>query len=137
MAINNERIYQKKCSTNKYLVVTGSRHNLIDTQMVSGYNNQGLNDANLDNSDIPQGSYLDEGGALMDKNIDLYHYISLWLETFKKPEVKPGTFERLILSNESLGRYEIGQMKLREVTALDVQFYINQIMGEDYSFSTI
>ena len=73
----------------------------------------------------------------MDKNINLYHYISLWLDLFKKNEVKQGTFERLLQSCESLGRYPIGQEKICEVSALDVQFYINQITSEGYSFSTI
>lgn len=73
----------------------------------------------------------------MDKNIGLHKYISLWLELFKKNEVKPGTLERLMQSNESLGRYPIAEEKLANITALDIQFYINQITEEGYSFSTI
>lgn len=73
----------------------------------------------------------------MDPDINLYRYIELWLDLFKKNEVKSGTFDRLVQSNESLGRYSIGQEKIRDVTALDIQFYINQITDEGYSFSTI
>lgn len=73
----------------------------------------------------------------MDKEINLYKYISLWLEMFKKNEVKKATYERLVQSNESLGRYSIGQEKLYEITPLDVQYYINQIKDEGYSYSTI
>ena len=89
--------------------------------------------ANLENN-IPQGS---KGGAIMDPDINLYRYIELWLDLFKKNEVKSGTFDRLVQSNESLGRYSIGREKVRDVTALDIQFYINQITDEGYSFSTI
>lgn len=90
--------------------------------------------ANLDNRNIPQG---DKGVAIMDKNITLHTYVSLWLDLFKKNEVKQGTFERLLQSCDSLGRYELGREKVCEISALDVQFYINQITNEGYSFSTI
>lgn len=73
----------------------------------------------------------------MDKDISLYQYITLWLDLFKKNEVKSGTFDRLVQSNRSLGQYPIGSEKVSDVTALDIQFYINQITQEGYSFSTI
>lgn len=73
----------------------------------------------------------------MDRNLCLYQYISLWLNLFKKNEVKPGTLERLMQSNESLNRYDIANEKLTDVTPLDIQFYINQITEDGYSFSTI
>ena len=73
----------------------------------------------------------------MDKNINLYTYISLWLDLFKKNEVKQGTFDRLLQSCESIGRYDIGREKITDVSPLDIQFYINQITQEGYSFSTI
>ena len=73
----------------------------------------------------------------MDKNLNLHKYIALWLELFKKNEVKPGTLERLVQSNESLGKYPIAAESITDVTALDVQFYINQITEDGYSLSTI
>lgn len=73
----------------------------------------------------------------MDNTISLYTYISLWLELFKKNEVKSGTYDRLTGSNESLSRYPISQQRVCDVTPLDIQFYINQITNEGYSFSTI
>lgn len=99
----------------------------IYTQLVDG--------ANLDSRNISQGS--NKGGALMNQNITLHEYITLWLDMFKKNEVKQGTYGRLVQSNDSLGRYEIGMEKVREISPLDVQFYINQITQEGYSFSTI
>lgn len=98
------------------------------------YNLQQVDGANLDNHNIPQGN---KGVAIMDKNITLYTYISLWLDLFKKNEVKQGTFDRLLQSCESIGRYDIGRELVRDVSPLDVQFYINQITQEGYSFSTI
>lgn len=107
---------------------------MIDNSDSKNYTRLQVNGLNLDN-DILQSS--EKGEFIMDKNINLYQYISLWLELFKKNNVKNATYERLIQSNESLGRYSIGQEKVYEVTPFDVQYYINQIKDEDYSFSTI
>ena len=95
---------------------------------------QRVNGPNLDKN-IPQGS--SKGALIMDNTISLYTYISLWLDLFKKNEVKSGTYDRLTGSNESLARYPIGQQRVCDVTPLDIQFYINQITNEGYSFSTI
>lgn len=95
---------------------------------------QRVNGPNLDNN-IPQGS--SKGALIMDNTISLCTYISLWLDLFKKNEVKSGTYDRLTGSNESLARYSIGQQRVCDVTPLDIQFYINQITNEGYSFSTI
>ena len=107
---------------------------MIDNQNATIYT-QPVDGLHLDNHNIPQGST--KGGAIMNKNINLHQYISLWLDMFKKNEVKQGTYERLVQSNKSLGRYEIGNELVSELTPLDIQFYINQIMQEGYSFSTI
>ena len=92
--------------------------------------------ANLDNHNMPQGSNT-KGANILNKDINLYTYITLWLDLFKKNEVKQGTFDRLLQSCESIGRYDIGREKVCEVSPLDIQFYINQITQEGYSFSTI
>ena len=92
-------------------------------------------DAHLDN--IPQGSIRDKGGAIMDKNICLYQFIALWLDLFKRNEVKPATLDRLVQSNTALNKYPIAGEKITELSALDIQFYINQIAKDGYSFSTI
>ena len=102
--------------------------------MKTGYTPLQVDDLHLDNYNIPQGN---KGVAIMDKDITLYTYISLWLNLFKKSEVKQGTFERMLLSCESIGRYEIGRKKVCDISPLDVQFYINKITQEGYSFSTI
>lgn len=98
------------------------------------YTRHRVNGANLDN-DIPQGS--NKVGAIMDHSINLHQYIALWLDMFKKNDVKQGTYERLVQSNEALGRYDIGRELVTELTPLDIQLYINQITQEGYSFSTI
>lgn len=98
------------------------------------YTRYRVNGANLDNN-IPQGS--NKVGAIMDHSINLHQYIALWLDMFKKNDVKQGTYERLVQSNEALGRYDIGRELVTELTPLDIQLYINQITQEGYSFSTI
>lgn len=82
-------------------------------------------------------SLSEKGEAIMDKNIILSSYVDLWLELFKKNEVKPATYSRLQQSCRSLGGYEIGEKPISEIGPLDVQFYINKIADEGYSFSTI
>lgn len=89
----------------------------------------------LDN--IPQGSTNTKGGAIMDKNICLGQFVSLWLDLFKQNEVKPATYSRLLQSCSSLAKYPVADEKLIDVTPIDVQFYINQIAQDGYSFSTI
>lgn len=86
---------------------------------------------------IPQGSDDEKKGAIMDRNICLYQFIALWLDLFKKNEVKPATLDRLMQSNTALSKYPIGSERVVDVTAIDVQFYINQIAHDGYSFSTI
>lgn len=73
----------------------------------------------------------------MDRNLCLSQYIALWLDLFKKNEVKTGTLERLMQSNECLKKYDIANEKISDVSPLDIQFYINKITDEGYSFSTI
>jgi len=108
---------------------------MLDNHFANLYTSNKVDAANFDNYNIPQGS--SKGALIMDNTISLYTYISLWLDLFKKNEVKSGTYDRLTGSNESLARYPIGQQRVCDVTPLDIQFYINQITNEGYSFSTI
>lgn len=101
------------------------------------YTSQQVDGANLDNYNISQGSDKIKGGAIMNSDITLHQYIALWLDLFKKNNVKQGTLDRLVQSNESLAKYQIGGERIRDISALDIQFYINQITNEGYSFSTI
>ena len=109
---------------------------MFDKKKIQKYTKRRINSANLEN-DILQSSCRNEEGAIMDKNITLCQYISLWLELFKKNEVKKATFSRLVQSNRLLDNYSIGSKKIYELTSLDIQFYMNQLKNDDYSFSTI
>ena len=91
--------------------------------------------ANLGNS-IPWSSS-EIGEKLMDKNLPLSEFVTLWLELFKKNEVKPATLERLATSNEMLARFDIGVMPISEITPFDVQRYMNELIECLYSYSTI
>lgn len=73
----------------------------------------------------------------MNKDLVFSQYVTLWLDLFKRNEVKQATYLRLCQSNASFAKYPIAQERLADVTALDVQFYINQLTEEGYSFSTI
>ena len=109
---------------------------MVDKFLTTSYNHSPRNGPHLDN-DIPQGSDKDKGGAIMDKNITLHDYITLWLDLFKKTEVKSGSYDRMLTSNILLGKHEIGAEKVTEISPLDIQLYINQLANNGYSLSTI
>ena len=73
----------------------------------------------------------------MSRNISLSEFITFWLETFKKNEVKPSSYSRLQLSSGLLSRSEIAGVLLADLTPLDVQRYVNELAAQKYSFSTI
>ena len=73
----------------------------------------------------------------MDRNITLAAFVDLWLELFKKNEVKPSTYSRLLLSSRSLSNSLVSDQKISELTPLDVQRYVNELAAQNYSFSTI
>ena len=67
----------------------------------------------------------------LDRNIEE------WLENSKKYSVKPATYDRLVISKRLMDRYDISKMELEDVTADDIQRYINRLVKDGYSFSTI
>lgn len=60
-----------------------------------------------------------------------------WLENFKKNSVKPSTFDRLKISFSLLRKYPIAHMDLGDIRCRDVQNYINQVVEDGYSMSTV
>lgn len=60
-----------------------------------------------------------------------------WLLNYKKNSVKPATYDRLRISFEMMKRYSISSRPVSEVTADDIQLYLNQLVDDEYSRSTI
>lgn len=75
-----------------------------------------------------------KGGHASVKNDTLQVLMHQWIITFKRAEVSPRTFER-ILSNAKNHIYpEIGNMKLDEITDTIIQSLLNRMLFQGYSY---
>ncbi len=64
-------------------------------------------------------------------------YIRQWLDTFKADSVKKSSYARLECSYKTMQSKPIAQMCLADITAMDIQRYVNDLNSEGYSISTI
>lgn len=67
----------------------------------------------------------------------LYKDIYQWLYLYKKNSVKLSTFDRLETSYKLLLRYSIASVRLDKLTEDMLQGYINELVSDGYSLSTI
>ena len=93
------------------------------------YNNDGLQ--NLGNC------IEDELKEIMNNQLTLYEFISVWRELFKKNALKSASYDRLITSQKTLSSYEISRMKICDISFFDIQKYINALVNTGYSLSNI
>ena len=92
-------------------------------------------DENLDNFNEHRS---DEGGnRTLYSDTLLDDYIRQWLDTFKADSVKKSSYARLECSYRALQSRPIAQMRLADITAVDIQRYVNGLNSEGYSISTI
>lgn len=73
----------------------------------------------------------------MDNNATVIEFVDIWLETFKKNSVKDASLSRLESSRKTLEGYEIAQKRIGEVSFFDIQRYVNQLVDDEYSMSSI
>ena len=73
----------------------------------------------------------------MDATISLTSYIAEWLTTFKQTTVKQSTYDRLLTSVKALEGFEIATMPIGEITCIDIQRYVNELIKRGYGLSTI
>ena len=64
-------------------------------------------------------------------------YIAEWLTTFKQTTVKQSTYDRLLTSVKALEGFEIATMPIGEITCIDIQRYVNELIKRGYGLSTI
>ncbi len=88
---------------------------------------------NLDNSSRGR----DERKNAMYSTMSLSNYITTWLETFKDGSVKQATYHRLATSLTALLHDSLSEMPICDITALDIQAYINRLTEQGYGISTI
>lgn len=93
------------------------------------YNESGLQ--NLDNC------IEDELKEIMNNQLTLDEFISVWMELFKKNALKTASYERLITAQKALTSYEISKMKICDISFFDIQKYINALVNAGYSLSNI
>ena len=60
-----------------------------------------------------------------------------WLVEFKKETVKAATYERLKISYKQLMNYAISKLKVLDVRSVDIQKYVNALIREGYSISSV
>ena len=67
----------------------------------------------------------------------LYVSIGEWLEEYKKNSVKALTYDRLRIAYRLMCRYSIGDYPVNEIDCRIMQRYLNQLVTDGYSMSTI
>ena len=85
-------------------------------------------DPNLDN----YRPAIKEGDITLDETATLKEFITLWLELFKKNSIKPASYNRLLVSLNSLDNYYISTMPIGKIGFFDVQAYVNQLVTDGY-----
>ena len=79
----------------------------------------------------------ENGGVKMNSTMTLCEYIDSWLRTFKLNDVKPSTYSRLESSFKALKQHWIVTMSIDQITAFEIQEYLNYLAGRGYGISTI
>ena len=74
---------------------------------------------------------------VMDNQLILDEFISVWLEMFKKNALKIASYARLQTSQKTLSSYEISKKKICDISFFDIQRYINALVESGYSMSNI
>ena len=60
-----------------------------------------------------------------------------WLYKYKQNSVKTATFNRLLTTYRTMREYSIAFMTIADLTADHIQGFINELLSEGYSYSTI
>lgn len=70
-------------------------------------------------------------------SMPLRDYVEVWLNTFKSDTVKPATYMRLESTIKALKKYDIADMIINDITAFDIQRYVNQVADDGYGLTTV
>ena len=80
---------------------------------------------------------LEHGLFVEKKRITLDEWFDVWLEEYKKNQVKIGTYIRYRKTYEAMIKNEMGNNKIADIRAERVQKLFNNISEKGYSYSTI
>jgi len=67
----------------------------------------------------------------------LYDAIYEWLVSYKKNSVKASTYDRLMVSLETMSRYPVSEVPIDTIDSGTLQIYVNQLVDDGYALSTI
>lgn len=80
-------------------------------------------------------------GSLGDFNVNpdmtLLEFIEIWLTAFKQNSIKASSYDRLLTSKTALEKYKISSMPIGKISLFNVQNYINEIVRDGYSMSSV
>lgn len=79
----------------------------------------------------------DELKNIMNNQLPLLDFVNVWLELFKKNSIKSASYERLLVSRDTLKNYDIAKKKICDISYFDLQRYINLLVENGYSMSNI
>lgn len=68
---------------------------------------------------------------------NLYNAVKEWIETSKRTNVKPSTYDRLLRSLDLMDRYGISLIPYESVDSGDIQNYLNKLVDDGYALSTV
>ena len=92
--------------------------------------------SNLDNL-IGQ-EYMGAGGVNTTyASMPLKDFTRTWLDTFKQNTIKTSSLTRLEISYNTLLPYSIANMPIGDITAMDIQRYVNELVAKGYAINTI
>ncbi len=69
--------------------------------------------------------------------LPLKDYIRRWLDTFKAETVKTSSMSRLEVAYRAMLGYDIAQLPVAMITAMDIQHYVNDLNSYGYAINTI
>ena len=67
----------------------------------------------------------------------LSEYVDYWITTFKISRVEESTIDRLITSINTMRKYPIADMPIKDITTLEIMDYMNQLVKAGYALTTI
>lgn len=70
-------------------------------------------------------------------DLTLREFVDVWLKTFKADTIRLSSYERLECTLKTLRKYDICDMQIAEITAFDIQRYVNEVAQDGYGLSTV
>lgn len=69
-------------------------------------------------------------------NMLLIEYVRYWLENVKKRKLKPSSLDRYMTEADTLEKYSIAQIKIKDIVADDITNYLYEV-AQEYAYSTV